>query len=228
MCFFCAQIICDTWMSPSWAEVKETKQRIERRTSKNKGLRYRAPKRRSAEPKLCTFGERRWSHLPRVTLTVKPQAVTTWSMPQTKSKGPAPFCKKLLQCSIEWLSLFFLINLWEGKCLVPLKMQTARGELYTVNSWGLAVVTVSFLIEDTLLGEKPTRLSGNCALRKSFCLGSNGTAQASPTALWWHSVPGRGIHSEAVSYTPSQNWQQKSHLVWSKHVARYATGQAQF
>ena len=47
----------------------------------------------------------------KITLTVKPQAVTTWSEPQTKSKGPAPFCKKLLQCSIEWLSLFFLINL---------------------------------------------------------------------------------------------------------------------
>ena len=44
-------------MSPSWAEVKETKRRIERRTSKNKGLRYRAPKRRSAEPKLCAFGK---------------------------------------------------------------------------------------------------------------------------------------------------------------------------
>ena len=109
MCFFCAQIICDTWMSPSWAEVKETKRRIERRTSKNKGLRYRAPKRRSAEPKLCALGERRCSHLPRVTL--KLQAVTTWSEPQTKSKGPAPFCKKLLQCSIEWFSFFFLINL---------------------------------------------------------------------------------------------------------------------
>lgn len=121
MCFFCAQIICDTWMSPSWAEVKETKQRIERRTSKNKGLRYRAPKRRSAEPKLCTFGERRWSHLPRVTLTVKPQAVTTWSMPQTKSKGPAPFCKKLLQCSIEWLSLFFFNKPLRGKVFGPFK-----------------------------------------------------------------------------------------------------------
>lgn len=42
--------------------------------------------------------------------------------------------------------------------MVPLKTQTARGECYTVNSWGLAVVTVSFLIEDTLLGEKLTRL----------------------------------------------------------------------
>lgn len=68
--------------------------------------------------------------------------------------------------------------------MVPLKMQTAHGERCTVNSWGPAVVTVSFLIEDILLGEKLTRLSGNCALRKSFCLGSNRTAQASPSALW--------------------------------------------
>ena len=223
MCFFCAQIICDTWMSPSWAEVKETKRRIERRTSKNKGLRYRAPKRRSAEPKLCALGERRCSHLPRVTL--KLQAVTTWSEPQTKSKGPAPFCKKLLQCSIEWFSFFFLINLWEGKCLVPLKTQTARGECYTVNSWGLAVVTVSFLIEDTLLGEKLTRLE--TALWGSLSVWEV-TEEPRHHQPPWHSIPGGGIHSGAVSYTPSQNWQQKSHLLWSKHVARYATGQAQF
>ena len=79
--------------------------------------------------------------------------------------------------------------------MVPLKTQTARGECYTVNSWGLAVVTVSFLIEDTLLGEKLTRLSGNCALRKSFCLGSNGRAQASPTALTQHSGRGDPLRS---------------------------------
>ena len=82
-------------------------------------------------------------------------------------------------------------------------MQTAHGERWPVNSWGLAVVTVSFLIENILLGEKLTKLSGNCVLRNSSCLGSNRTAQASATAMWWHSVPGGGIHSEVVSYTPS-------------------------
>lgn len=42
--------------------------------------------------------------------------------PQTKSKGPAPFCKKLLQCSIEWLFCFVFLNKpLRGKVFGPFK-----------------------------------------------------------------------------------------------------------
>ena len=75
--------------------------------SKNKGLRYRAPQRRSAEPELCSFRERRGSYLPRVRLRVKPQAVTTWSSHRLKAKVPPLSVRNYFSAPLSGCFVFF-------------------------------------------------------------------------------------------------------------------------